>query len=42
MSEASLARADARVRIPLDPRADSLNVVTAAAIALFALTRGRA
>ncbi len=33
----SLGRADARVRIPVDPRADSLNVVNAAAIALYAL-----
>jgi tRNA G18 (ribose-2'-O)-methylase SpoU len=32
-----MALADARVRIPIDPRADSLNVVTAAAIALYAL-----
>jgi tRNA G18 (ribose-2'-O)-methylase SpoU len=38
MSAASLAGADARVRIPVDPRADSLNVVSAAAIALYALT----
>ena len=33
----TLAAADLRVRIPVDPRADSLNVVTAAAIALYAL-----
>lgn len=33
----SLARADVKVRIPVDPRADSLNVVNAAAIALYAL-----
>jgi tRNA G18 (ribose-2'-O)-methylase SpoU len=33
----SMARADAKVRIAVDPRADSLNVVTAAAIALHAL-----
>lgn len=38
MSEVSLARADVRVRIPVEPRADSLNVVTAAAIALYTLT----
>jgi tRNA G18 (ribose-2'-O)-methylase SpoU len=37
MDAASLARADVRLRIPVDPRADSLNVVTAAAIALYAL-----
>jgi tRNA G18 (ribose-2'-O)-methylase SpoU len=37
MSRESMALADARVRIPIDPRADSLNVVTAAAIALHAL-----
>jgi tRNA G18 (ribose-2'-O)-methylase SpoU len=37
MSVDSLARADVRLRIPIDPRADSLNVVTAAAIALYAL-----
>jgi tRNA G18 (ribose-2'-O)-methylase SpoU len=37
MSPESLALADARVRIPVDPLADSLNVVTAAAIALHAL-----
>ena len=35
----SLALADARVRIPIDPRADSLNVVTAAALALHALRK---
>jgi tRNA G18 (ribose-2'-O)-methylase SpoU len=34
----TLARADEQVRIPVDPRADSLNVVNAAAIALYALT----
>ena len=33
----SLARADVKVRIPVDPRADSLNVVNAAAIALYTL-----
>lgn len=37
MRAESLARADVRLRIPIDPRADSLNVVTAAAIALYAL-----
>jgi tRNA G18 (ribose-2'-O)-methylase SpoU len=37
LSRESMALADARVRIPIDPRADSLNVVTAAAIALYAL-----
>ena len=35
----TLAAADARVRIPVDPRADSLNVVTAAGIALYELAR---
>jgi len=34
----SLRMADVQVRIPVDPRADSLNVVTATAIALYALT----
>jgi len=38
LSEATLQAADVRVRIPIDPRADSLNVVTAAAIALNALS----
>jgi len=37
LSEATLAAADVRVRIPVDPRADSLNVVTAVGIALHAL-----
>ena len=37
MSRESLALADVRLRIPVDPRADSLNVVVAAAIALHAL-----
>jgi tRNA G18 (ribose-2'-O)-methylase SpoU len=37
LSGLSLDIADVRVRIPVDPRADSLNVVTAAAIALHAL-----
>ena len=34
LDETSLRDADARVRIPIDPRADSLNVVVAAGIAL--------
>lgn len=34
LSEAALTRADRRVRIPMQPGVDSLNVVTAAAIAL--------
>jgi tRNA G18 (ribose-2'-O)-methylase SpoU len=34
LRDASMCAADVRVRIPIDPRADSLNVVTAAAIAL--------
>ena len=38
LSESSLDIADIRVRIPIDPRADSLNVVTAAAIALHRLS----
>jgi len=37
LQPATLALADARVRIPMDPDADSLNVVVAAAIALHAL-----
>jgi tRNA G18 (ribose-2'-O)-methylase SpoU len=37
MRRESLACADVKVRIAVDPRADSLNVVTAAAIALHAL-----
>ena len=37
MGRESLACTDVKVRIPIDPRADSLNVVTAAAIALHAL-----
>ena len=37
MAPESLALADVKLRIPVDPRADSLNVVTAAAIALHAL-----
>ena len=39
MGRESLELADERVRIPVDPRADSLNVVTAAAIALHALQK---
>lgn len=37
LSASAFAQADLRVRIPVDPRADSLNVVAAAAIALHAL-----
>lgn len=37
MGRESLALADVQVRIPVDPRADSLNVVSAAAIALYAV-----
>ncbi len=37
LTEETMALADLRVRIPVDPRADSLNVVAAAAIALHAL-----
>jgi tRNA G18 (ribose-2'-O)-methylase SpoU len=37
LGEATMRYADARVRIPVDARADSLNVVVAAAIALRAL-----
>jgi tRNA G18 (ribose-2'-O)-methylase SpoU len=37
LSPEALAAADLRVRIPIDPHIDSLNVVTAAAIALHAL-----
>ena len=39
LSDEVLTLADIRVRIPVDPRADSLNVVVAAAIALHALRR---
>jgi tRNA G18 (ribose-2'-O)-methylase SpoU len=39
LSAATLAAADRRVRIPLAPGVDSLNVATAAAIALHRLTR---
>ncbi len=38
---ATLALADARVRIPMNPGADSLNVVVAGAVALYELQRGR-
>ena len=37
LSADSLRRADVQVRIPIDPRADSLNAVVAAAIALHRL-----
>jgi len=37
LSEAALAEADVRVRIPIEPHADSLNVVVAASIALSVL-----
>ncbi len=37
LSADALAAADARIRIPIDPRADSLNVTVAAGIALHAL-----
>ena len=37
LTPSTMALADARVRIPMHPRADSLNVVVAAGIALFAL-----
>ena len=39
LSEAALAAADRRVRIPLVPGVDSLNVATAAAVALHHLSR---
>jgi len=39
LRDETLARVDALVTIPVDPRADSLNVVSAAAIALYALAR---
>lgn len=39
LAPGTLQLADERVRIPVDPRADSLNVVSAAAIALHALSR---
>jgi tRNA G18 (ribose-2'-O)-methylase SpoU len=37
LTTAATARADAIVRIPIDPRSDSLNVVVAVSIALFRL-----
>ena len=37
LSASAFAQSDLRVRIPVDPRADSLNVVAAASIALYAL-----
>jgi tRNA G18 (ribose-2'-O)-methylase SpoU len=40
LSEGALIRADRRVRIPMAPGADSLNVVTAVAIALHGLRSG--
>ena len=40
LTPSSLAHADVAVRIPVDPRADSLNVVVAASIALHALRTG--
>ena len=40
LSDAALAEADLRVRIPIDPRADSLNVVVAAGIVLNRLFLG--
>jgi tRNA G18 (ribose-2'-O)-methylase SpoU len=39
LTDASLAAADVMVKIAVDPRADSLNVVSATAIALHALRR---
>ena len=39
LSDAALAAADVRVRIPMAAGVDSVNVATAAAIALWALTR---
>jgi tRNA G18 (ribose-2'-O)-methylase SpoU len=42
LAEATLAGADARVRIPIAPTVDSLNVVVAAGIALERLTATRA
>jgi tRNA G18 (ribose-2'-O)-methylase SpoU len=41
LTPAALAAADRRVRIPLAPNVDSLNVATAAAIVLHHLSRGR-
>lgn len=39
LSDEAVARIDRRVRIPIDEGADSLNVATAAGIALYALSR---
>lgn len=39
LSEAALAAADLRVRIPMSDDVDSINVATAAAVALFAISR---
>ena len=41
LTAGALAAADARVHIPIEPSVDSLNVATAAAIALQQLYRGR-
>jgi tRNA G18 (ribose-2'-O)-methylase SpoU len=41
LTPAALARADRRWRIAIEPVVDSLNVATAAGIALFALSRSR-
>ena len=41
LSPAALAAVDRRVRIPMAPSLDSLNVATAAAVALYALSAGR-
>ena len=38
LTDAALATADERLRIPMEPGADSLNVAVAAAIAAYALT----
>jgi tRNA G18 (ribose-2'-O)-methylase SpoU len=40
LSEPALAAADRRVRIPMAPGVDSLNVATAAAIAFYQLVSG--
>jgi tRNA G18 (ribose-2'-O)-methylase SpoU len=39
LSPGALARCDHRVTIPMSPGADSLNVATAGAVMLYALTR---
>jgi tRNA G18 (ribose-2'-O)-methylase SpoU len=41
LSAAALAAVDRHARIPMSPAVDSLNVAVAAAVALYALTRGR-